>query len=157
MICPRPVRCWSYFRGSKLLLVTVCQAAFASLHGVSKVRIRRLAFASLQSTFAPVDKCGKHTSRPHKILRFLQRQIDDHICSSFPAMKSHYSRQRLSCCCKYLSPKLSVAQIHTLKYEEDPEKSIVSYDYYLKENFKLSFGYPKTDICGYTVCTWRIW
>ena len=84
-------------------VVPVCQAAFASLHGVTPARVRRLASSSLLSTCAPAERWGKHTNRPNKISDKVRLQIDQHI-HSFPTMKSHYSRQRQ----KYLSPDLNV-------------------------------------------------
>ena len=133
--------------------VPVCMVAFASLHGVTRARVRRLASASLSSVHAPVDKRGKHANRPRSIPDSIKVQIDEHI-RSFPAMKSHYSRGKNSRRRKYLSPHLNVSQMHELyvqKYEAGVERPIVSYHYYLKyfqENFNLSFGYPRTDTCS---------
>lgn len=54
-------------------------AAFASLHGVSLAQVRRLASESVTSVHAPLDKCDKHTKRPHAIPDAVKQQIDDHI------------------------------------------------------------------------------
>ena len=130
----------------------MCLVAFASLHGICQSRVRRLSSAALSSVHAPVDMRGKHQNRPRVISDSVKKQIDEHI-RSFPAMKSHYSRGKNSRRRKYLSPHLSVAQMHNLyvkKYEANEECPIVSYHYYLKyfqENFNLSFGYPRTDTC----------
>ena len=91
----------------------MCQAAFASLHGVMPARARRLASSLLLSTCAPPDRCRhrKHINRPNKISDKVQLQIDQHI-RLFPTMKSYYSCQRQSRRHKYLSAELSVAQMH---------------------------------------------
>ena len=66
-------------------------------------------------------------------------------------MKSHYSRNKNKRR-RFLSPLLSVAEMHRLyteKYKQ--EKPVVKYHYYsqiLNEEFSLSFGYPKSDTCG---------
>ena len=132
--------------------MVVCLAAFAGLHGITQARVRRLAVSSLESVCPPLDRRGKHPKHP-KIPDSIRKQIDEHI-RSFPVMKSHYSRSHHNKRRKYLSPLLSVAEMHNLylqKYEAGIEKPIVSYGYYLKyfnENFNMSFGYPKVDTCG---------
>ena len=95
---------------------------------------------------------GKHSNRPKKITSSITKQVKEHI-KSFPAMRSHYSRSKNKRR-RYLSPLLSVAEMHRLyveKYEGGVKNSVVKYHYYNKvfnENFNLSFGYPKTDTCG---------
>ena len=104
--------------------------------------------ASLESICPPLDRRGKHSSHL-KISDAIKKQIDEHI-RSFSVMKSHYSRSHHNKHRKYLSPLLSVADMHELylqKYEA-AGTNIVSYGYYLKYfNFNLSFGYPKSDAC----------
>ena len=130
----------------------VCVAAFAGIHGISIARVRRLANVSLQSVCPPRDKRGKH-GHHRRITDQVKQQIEDHI-RSFPVMKSHYSRSHDNRRRKYLSPILSVADMHELyvkKYETGARSPVVSYSFYLKyfnENFNLCFGYPKTDTCG---------
>ena len=68
-------------------------------------------------------------------------------------MKSHYSRNKNKHC-KYLSPLLSIAEMHRLyvkEHEGQVATPIIKYNYYAKifnEEFNLSFGYPKSDTCG---------
>ena len=105
----------------------MCAAAFYSLFGVTKSRVRRLASESTESSCAPTDKRGKHSNRPKKISEEVRHQIDMHI-RSFPAMKSHYSRNKVSRRRKYLSPQLNVTQMHELylqKYEPGVENPLV--------------------------------
>ena len=45
----------------------LCRKAFASLHGVTLARVRRIAQASSSSICAPRDQRGKHKNRPWKI------------------------------------------------------------------------------------------
>ena len=108
--------------------------------------------SSAESVCPPLDGRGKH-SKHLKIPESIRQQIDEHI-RGFPVMKSHYSRAHHNKRRKYLSPLLSVAEMHDLylkKYEADADKPTVSYNYYLKyfnENFNMSFGYPRADTCG---------
>ena len=79
----------------------------------------------------------------------MRDQIRQHI-KSFPVLKSHYSRGK-SKSRKYLSPLLSVAEMHRLylkKYEADTPS--VKYSFYSRifnSEFNLTFGSPKTDTC----------
>lgn len=129
----------------------VCQQTFAALHGVSLSRVRRLAEAKLVSICSPLDMRGKQAN-PHRVQDSVKKQIEEHI-RSFPVMRSHYSRSHHGKKRRYLSPLLTVADMHDLyvaKYESNGE-GIVSYDYYRKyfnENFNISFGNPKADTCG---------
>ena len=78
----------------------------------------------------------------------IKKQIEGHI-RSFPVVKSHYSTRRR----KYLSPLLSIAEMHRLyidKYEHGADKPSVSYSCYAKvfnSKFNLGFGQPHTDTC----------
>ena len=63
---------------------TVCQMAFASLHGVSTGRVRRVARASATAICAPKDMRGKHTHRPLVKSAAIQQQIVEHIKSLLP-------------------------------------------------------------------------
>ena len=116
-------------------------------------RVLRLAKATLEETSAPADKRGKHLNRPQKMTDEIKHQVDTHI-RSFPTMKSHYSRKKHSRHRKYLSPQLSVTQMHELyvqKYEPNAKKPLVTYSFYWKyfnENFNITFGYPRSDTCG---------
>ena len=88
--------------------------------------------ASLESICPPLDQRGKHLSHL-KISDAIKKQIDEHI-RSFSVMKSHYSRSHHNKHHKYLSPLLSVADMHELylqKYEA-AGTNIISYGYYLK-------------------------
>ena len=105
--------------------------------------------SSSESVCPPLDGRGKH-SKHLKIPESIRQQIDEHI-RGFPVMKSHYLRARQNKRRKYLSPLLSVAEMHDLylkKYEADADKPTVSYSKYFNENFNMSFRYPRADTCG---------
>lgn len=138
----------------------VCKKAFCSLYGIGKRRVERLVGYLQEGIPVLMDKRGKHGNRPNKIPDNIINQIDEHI-QSFPAQVSHYSRNK-NVNVRYLSPDLSIQQMHRLylkKYETEvfskietgeESKPTVSYDFYnrhFNQNYKLSFGTPKTDTC----------
>lgn len=112
---------------------------------------------------SPRDGRGKHNNRPNSIPPELIAQVDSHI-RSFPKRASHYSRQKNSTK-MYLSPELNVTKLYALylaKYERDmfeiygvkDKKHLfrpkITYDFYfryLKANFHMSFGSPRSDTC----------
>lgn len=88
-------------------------------------------------------------------------QIREHILS-FPKYKSHYSRKD-NLQHFYLSPLLSIAKMHELYLQKhEPEQyslflqnkkinPVVKYEFFRKyfiENFKITFGKPKSDTCS---------
>ena len=128
----------------------VCQKAFASLYGITISRVRRIAKATSTSICAPVDRWGKHPRASKRAQEDMKNRIRQHI-NSFPVVKAHYSKSKKR---KYLSPQLSIAEMHRLyvkKFESDADNPLVKYSYYAKvfnTEFNLSFGTPKTDTCG---------
>ena len=100
--------------------MVVCKSAFASLHGMSVRRIDSVLSRSKGITTLPIDKRGKHDSRPCRVSEMLLQQIDEHI-RSFPAKPSHYSRSNNQDK-KYLHEELSLAKMHRLYLEsvKDP-------------------------------------
>jgi len=71
--------------------VSVCKKAFCSLLGIGKSRVERLVKKIQSNEFSPVDKRGKHTTRPNKLSDDRLCKIHTHI-ESFPKRSSHYSR-----------------------------------------------------------------
>lgn len=137
----------------------ICKKAFLSLHGITKARLERLQkHLNIGHGTPPMDGRGKHVRRPNKLPEGTDDKIREHILS-FPKYKSHYSlKDNLNH--YYLSPLLSIAKMHHMylqKYEPEQllhenqyMKPIVKYEYYRKfftENFKMSFGKPKSDTC----------
>lgn len=131
-----------------------------SIHGITKGRLDRIANHLKQNVTAPTDKRGKHSNRPNRIPEDIIKNIHEHILS-FPKYKSHYSRKD-NIQHYYLSPLLNVAKLYELyleKYEHvqyqlmQQKKDInprIKYEYFRKyfaENFKISFGSPKSDTC----------
>ena len=120
----------------------VCLMAFAGIHGVSVSRIRRIAESSFHLVCPPCDLRGKH-GHQRRIPDDVKSMIDDHI-RTFPVMKSHYSRSHHNKRRKYLSPMLTVADMHQLlleKYEADANAQLVTYSLYFKY-FNFEFRVP---------------
>lgn len=139
---------------------TVCKKAFCSLYGVGKRRVERIVGYLQEGIPVFKDNRGKHGNRPNKIPDHIITKVDEHI-QSFPAQVSHYSRNKNENV-RYLSPDLSIRKMHRLYLEKHEAevfaklekgekcKPTVTYDYYSRhfnENYKLSFGSPKSDTC----------
>ncbi|CAH0562899.1 unnamed protein product [Brassicogethes aeneus] len=96
----------------------------------------------------------RHSNRPTKIKEEVVNFITDHI-SQFPAEESHYSRNK-NIFKKYLSPILSVPQMHKMYLEKCEDKEMDEsykvklsfYEHIFKTKFNLSFGHPKSDTCS---------
>lgn len=133
----------------------VCKKAFCSLFQIStkKVEIIQKKHSAGQITPA-LDKRGKHSNRANKTMDEVVNAVVDHI-SSFPADSSHYSRNSNSNR-KYLSPTLSISQMHKLYIEECtakelPKQYFIKYGVYantFSTKFNLSFGQPRSDTCA---------
>ncbi len=132
-----------------------------NIHGITAGRVDRLAFYAKTSPTPPINKRGKQPN-PRAKPDELKQQVHVHI-ASFPTIQSHYARAYTSKGRKYLSPHLSVAQMHEMYLElHEPQEYAklkagddaspkISYDYYrnyFNVNFNLSFGVPKTDTCS---------
>lgn len=141
--------------------INVCKKAFCSLLGIGKSRVDRLVKKITSNEFSPVNLRGKHMNRPNKLSEDVIFKIHSHI-DSFPKRSSHYSRHDNNNT-QYLSPDLNVSKMYKLflqMHEKDtfdklengdltckPVVKYKRYDKYMKENFNLSFGYPRTDTC----------
>ena len=139
----------------------VCRQAFINIHGITSGRVQQLAYYAKTSPTPLIDMRGKQPN-PSAKTKEVRQQIHQHI-KSFPTIESHYGREASTKGRKFLSPNLSVAQMHDLylkKFEPEvhaimqrgePAIPIIKYEYYLeyfKTNFNLSFGVPKTDTCA---------
>jgi hypothetical protein len=141
----------------------VCKKAFASFHGLSSKRVQNIASHLNENncTTARLDKRGQHGNRPNRIPETLIEQVNTHI-RSFPRRVSHYSRRDSAKF--YLSPELNIKLMHRLYLQTyEPEmyaklmsgdkngyKPVISHDFYyryLKANFNLTFGSPRSDTC----------
>lgn len=141
--------------------VNVCKKAFCLLLGIGKSRVDRLIKKVKSNDFSPIDLRGKHRNRPNKLSEDLIFKIHSHI-DSFLKRSSHYSRCDNSNT-KYLSSDLNISKMYKLflqLHDKDTYdklengdltcKPVVKYKYYekyMKVNFNLSFGYPRTDTC----------
>lgn len=139
----------------------ICKSAVLSIFAISKSRLERVASHLKTSCTAPLDRRGTHGNRPNKLENAVLMQIAEHI-KSFPKYTSHYSRKD-NIKHEYLSPNLNAAKMHKMYLEKyEPEQYAllqkneainpkVKYDFYRKyfaENFRLSFGKPRTDTCS---------
>lgn len=108
----------------------------------------------------PTDKRGKHILRPNQLPEGTNEKIRQHILS-YPKYKSHYSRND-NVYHYYLSPILNIAKMHEMYLQKNEVEQyqllqrkqninpIVKYEYFRRfftENFKISFGKPKSDTC----------
>ena len=151
----------------------VCQKSFQLLHGFGKRRLEILRKKMpLGSVLPEPDQRGKHRNRPQKIPDEIRQKVREHI-SSFPAEKSHYSRndnpRRV-----YLSPSLSITRMYHMFLEKhDPDyvaemerrrqallnqqqlecsdiQPIVTEHFYhdiFVNEFNIHFGFPRSDTC----------
>ncbi|CAG4931633.1 unnamed protein product [Parnassius apollo] len=135
--------------------IQICRNGFASIHGISKKRVDNVAkeYRDPTVTTPAQSNRGKHQNRPNRIPSEWVSKVDSHI-RSFPRRESHYSRNKSSR--YYLSPVLNIKRMYELylkKHElglEASAKPIVSFDFYyryFKQNFKYSFGSPRSDTC----------
>ncbi|CAG5020928.1 unnamed protein product [Parnassius apollo] len=135
--------------------IQICRNGFASIHGISKKRVDNVAkrYRDPTVTTPAQSNRGKHQNRPNRIPSEWVSKVDSHI-RSFPRRESHYSRNKSSR--YYPSPELNIKRMYELylkKHElglEASAKPIVSFDFYyryFKQNFKYSFGSPRSDTC----------
>lgn len=116
---------------------------------------------SLGNVTPPTDRRGIHQTRANKVSTEVTTQLREHILS-FPRYKSHYSRKD-NLQHFYLSPLLSIAKMHELYLQKhEPEQyalflqnrninPVIKYEFfrkYFNENFKITFGKPKSDSCS---------
>lgn len=133
----------------------VCKSAFCSIFQISTKKVEIIQAKHSAGQIIPTeDKRGKHSNRANKTLDEVVNEVVDHI-ASFPAESSHYSRN-----CnpnkKYLSPTLSISQMHQLyidrcKSKELPQHYFIKYSVYaniFSTKFNLSFGQPRSDTCA---------
>lgn len=136
-------------------IVTVCQRALCSIFQISKKKLVIIQRKLIAGEIAPTpDKRGRHSNRPNATKEEAINEIIEHI-ASFPAESSHYSRNN-NPNKKYLSPTLSVTQMHKLYLIQCAEKGLpndylVTYAVYsniFSSKFNLSFGQPRSDTCA---------
>ncbi|CAG9789604.1 unnamed protein product [Diatraea saccharalis] len=147
-----------YYIKLEIKNIQVCRDGFASIHEISKKRVDNVSkeYRDPTVTIPAKSERGKHLNRPNRVSDEWVSKVDSHI-RSFPCRESHYSRNKSSR--YYLSPELNIKRMYDLylkKYEpglEAPAKPKVSFDFYyryFKQNFKYSFGSPRSDTCNVT-------
>ena len=163
-----------YLHDEKYTSCKVCLKAFCTVLGFGQKRLqvlRQKVRCAGDSCVEP-DKRGKHSNRPQQICDEVRDLVREHI-STFPARNSHYFRKD-NHGRTYLSPELSIARLYRNFLEKhDPEylkleeanlrlkiscnptekirKPLVSEHFYhdiFTSEFKIYFGYPRTDTCS---------
>lgn len=127
--------------------ISLCQKAFLALHGIFKSRLEKKVRTAAQ----PTDNRGRHATRPNRTSLESLEKIRKFL-SELPARESHYTRSD-SRNRKYLDPNLSITKLHENFNTSHPDNKI-SYGVFAKvfnEDFNISFGYPRKDICN--TCT----
>ena len=138
---------YSYYVHSQTADIKVCLTAFCSIHDISK---KRVANIRRNPCTPPLDRRGKHASRPNRTPVNAVATVRMHI-QSFPKQMSHYSRKENPNRC-YLSPELNITKMHQLyqqRCDENgwPNVSEPTYRRIFCETFNLAFGSPRTDTC----------
>lgn len=129
--------------------ISVCRHAFMSIHGISRGRLRHIQSSLMNSGMAPLERRGKHVSRPNQTPTQVVSLVEDHI-RSFKPRQSHYSL-RHNPHATYLPETLSVKQMHALFL--DTYRIAVPYKVYwtiFTSKFNIRFGVPRSDTC--TMC-----
>lgn len=95
----------------------------------------------------PRDNRGKHLNRPHAIDVSVRNLIRQHI-NSLPRQSSHYSRiatDNLQC----LSLDLNLCKLYRSFKNKYPDINASKriYRNIFRSDFKLRFGYPRSDTC----------
>lgn len=127
--------------------IEVCQKAFLSIFNITRDR--------LTSKVQKPDQCvrdgrGKHDN--HKTISLETNEKVHNFIKNIPTVESHYCRSDAKHR-KYLSAELNMTKIHSDYLTQNPENPI-SYELFRKifnEDFNISFGYPRKDICK--LCT----
>uniref|UniRef100_A0A915KJB7 Uncharacterized protein n=1 Tax=Romanomermis culicivorax TaxID=13658 RepID=A0A915KJB7_ROMCU len=139
-----------YFLQIDELDIRVCKEFFLKTLSISEKFVRNtISLKSLIGTFCGTDNRGKH--EPWNKTPVDQVSVVRQHIASFPAVESHYTRQKSTRW--YLSSDLSL-QIMYDQYCATAGDNAVSFGKYrhiFTNNFNLSFHVPKKDQCS--VCT----
>lgn len=144
---PRSRTVFSYEVASESGKLTLCQHSFLAVHGIFKSRLEKKVRTAAQ----PTDNRGRHATRPNRTPTESLQKVRQFI-AELPARESHYTRSD-SRNRKYLDPNLSITKVHEI-YNAQHLNNKVSYGIFAKvfnEEFNISFGYPRKDICN--TCT----
>ena len=114
-------------------------------YGISKSRLKKKVQRPENDIH---DKRGHHQNRPNRLPDETIAKVRRFI-GSIPARESHYSRTDNSLR-RYLDPKLSVSAIHRKFIQTYPQDklSLRVFSDIFHQDFNLSFGNPRSDICG---------
>ncbi|XP_022166413.1 uncharacterized protein LOC111030967 [Myzus persicae] len=132
-------------------LLQICSIAFTDITRITKRRLNILALNLKKSHSSPKEKRGGFSITRVNTFDEITISIKNHI-ESFKSKKSHYCREDTGR--SYLQPGLSVAVMwkHWKKKREVSNQSTASLSKYYDvfcNNFNLSFGHPRQDVCSF--------
>lgn len=130
-------------------MIPVCSKSFTSITSISRRRLNLLSFKFNKNHASPKEKRGGKRINQDSI--DTTESIKSHIMT-YKSKKSHYTRVDTGK--SYLQPGLSVKYLwkNWLKMRVDSNKKIASYSKYFRifsQEFNLSFGHPRQDICSW--------
>ncbi|VVC94111.1 unnamed protein product [Leptidea sinapis] len=126
--------------------ICVCMAAFKSLHGITRGKLRTIQ-SKIRTGKLPQDGRGRHNNRPREIPLPVVELIRSHI-KSFKGRQSHYSL-RDNPNVLYLPEQLSVKKMRELFLAEVQIQLnyLVYYNIFTKD-FNIKFGLSRSDTCS---------
>ncbi|XP_060876766.1 LOW QUALITY PROTEIN: uncharacterized protein LOC132949739 [Metopolophium dirhodum] len=125
----------------------VCKNTLLNTFCIIRRRVMTLQDKIKLGIITPRDNRGKHLNRPHAIDAPVRDLIRLHI-NSLPRQPSHYSRiatDNLQC----LSSDLNLCKLYRSFKNKYPDINVSKriYRNIFRSDFKLRFGYPRSDTC----------
>ncbi|XP_022160525.1 uncharacterized protein LOC111026704 [Myzus persicae] len=125
----------------------VCKNTLLNTFCITRRRVMTLQDKIKLGIMTPRDNRGKHLNRPHAIDAPVRDLIRQHI-NSLPRQPSHYSRiatDNLQC----LSSDLNLCKLYRSFKNKYPDTKVSKciYRNIFRSDFKLRFGYPRSDTC----------
>jgi len=125
----------------------VCKDTFLNTFNITRRRVMTLQDKIKSGILIPKDGRGKHSNRPHAIDAPVKDLIRQRIYS-LSRQPSHYSRlttDNLQC----LSPDLNLCKLYRSFKNKYPNINTSQriYNNVFQSEFKLRFGYPRSDTC----------
>ena len=125
--------------------IRICKISFLAIFGIGHRRLNSIN----RKLRKKIINLGSNRGGSHRQGKFvvLEKKITQHI-SSYNTTISHYNRNKDSSDKRYLSPNLTIKQMHEDFNKKSPESSTYGFYYNIfKTKFNLSFKKPSVDIC----------
>ncbi|KAJ8877764.1 hypothetical protein PR048_022219 [Dryococelus australis] len=109
------------------------------IHGISRGRLRYIQSSLISSGMSPLERRGKHVSKPNKTPTQVVSSVEDHI-TYFKPRQSHYSLRHIPHA-TYLPETLSAKQMHAILL--DTYRIAIPYKVYwtiFTSKFNIRFG-----------------